>query len=254
MIDTHCHVHDAAFDEDRDEVVRRARAAGVRTMVTIGEDLDDSRKAIETARRYAIASAPGIHPHRAQDAPPDLAVRLSELLDEPSVVALGEIGLDYYYEHSPREKQIAVLRAQLDVARERNVPVIFHQRDAFDDFVAVLRDAWTPDLRGVVHCFTGTASEAAIYRKEFGLLLGIGGVVTFPKAQGLRDAVVSVGAEAIILETDCPFLAPVPQRGRRNEPAFLPYTATAVASLLGESVDKLIGTTDANAKNLFGIE
>ncbi len=253
MIDTHCHVHDPAFDEDRDEVVRRAREAGVRAMVTIGEDLTDSRKAIATARTYAIACAPGIHPHRAREAPADLAPRLSALLDEPGVVALGEIGLDYYYENSPRAKQIDVLRAQLEVARERNVPMIFHQRDAFDDFVAVLRDAWTPGMRGVVHCFTGSASEAAIYRDEFGLLLGIGGVVTFPKAQSLRDAVASVGANGIVLETDSPYLAPVPQRGRRNEPSFLPHTAAAVASLLAQPLDDLIAMTDANAQSLFGI-
>jgi TatD DNase family protein len=253
VIDTHCHVHDSAFDEDRDEVVRRARDAGVRAMVTIGEDLTDSRKAIDTAVKYAIASAPGIHPHRAQEAPADLALALSVLLDEPSVVALGEIGLDYYYENSPRAKQVDVLRAQLELARERNVPVIFHQRDAFDDFVAVLREEWKTGMRGVVHCFTGTASEAAIYRDEFGLLLGIGGVVTFPKAQALRDAVASVGANALVLETDCPYLAPVPQRGRRNEPSFLPHIAAAVASLLGEPLDDVIASTDANAHSLFGI-
>jgi TatD DNase family protein len=253
VIDTHCHVHDKAFDEDRDEVVRRARDAGVRTMVTIGEDLTDSRNAIATARKYAIASATGIHPHRAREAPADLALRLAALLDEPGVVALGEIGLDYYYENSPRAKQIDVLRAQLEVARERSVPVIFHQRDAFDDFVSVLRDAWTPRMCGVVHCFTGSASEAAIYRDEFGLFLGIGGVVTFPKAQSLRDAVASVGARGIVLETDCPYLAPVPQRGRRNEPSFLPHTAAAVASVLAEPLDDVIAVTDANAHSLFGI-
>ena len=175
------------------------------------------------------------------------------MLGEPGVVALGEIGLDYYYEHSPRAKQIEVLRAQIEIARERNVPVIFHQRDAFDDFVTVLREEWKPGMRGVVHCFTGTASEAAIYRDEFGLLLGIGGVVTFPKAQALRDAVASVGASAIVLETDCPYLAPVPQRGRRNEPSFLSHIAAAVASLLAEPLDDVIAATDANAQWLFGI-
>ena len=195
----------------------------------------------------------GIHPHRAQEAPADLAAQLSALLDESSVVALGEIGLDYYYEHSPREQQVKVLRAQLDVARERNLAVIFHQRDAFEDFVTVLRDAWTPGMRGVVHCFTGNASEAAIYRQEFGLLLGIGGVVTFPKSQSLRDAVVATGARGIVLETDCPYLAPVPKRGRRNEPAFLPHTAAAVATLLEQPLEALIATTDANAHWLFGI-
>lgn len=253
MIDTHCHVHDPAFDADRDDVVRRAREAGVRAMITIGEDVADSRKAIATAQRYDIASAAGIHPHRAAEAPSDLARQLAALLDEPSIVALGEIGLDYYYEHSPRAKQVDVLRAQLDVARERNLPVIFHQRDAFEDFANVLREAWAPGMRGVVHCFTGNAREAKIYRDEFGLLLGIGGVVTFPKSQELRDAVLATGIGGIVLETDCPYLAPVPKRGRRNEPAFLPHTAAAVASLLEQPIEALVTATDANAHSLFGI-
>jgi TatD DNase family protein len=253
VIDTHCHVHDRAFDADRDDVIARARAAGVRAMVTIGEDLADSRRAIEMAQRYGIAAAPGVHPHRAAEAPADLEAQLSLLLDEPGVVALGEIGLDYYYEHSPRQKQIEVLRRQLHVAKEHGITVIFHQRDAFDDFTAVLRDEWRPEMRGVVHCFTGTAREAAIYRDEFGLLLGIGGVVTFPKAQALHEAVVSAGAPAIVLETDCPYLAPAPMRGRRNEPAFLPHTASAVAGLLGKPLAELVETTDANAHALFGI-
>jgi TatD DNase family protein len=253
VIDTHCHVHDRAFDEDRDDAIARAQGAGVHAMITIGEDLADSRRAIETAQRYGIAAAPGVHPHRAAEAPSDLEAQLSVLLDEPGVVALGEIGLDYYYEHSPRAKQLEVLRRQLHVAKERGIPVIFHQRDAFDDFTAVLRDEWRPEMRGVVHCFTGTAREAAIYRGEFGLLLGIGGVVTFPKAQALREAVVSAGTPAIVLETDCPYLAPAPMRGRRNEPAFLPHTAGAVAALLGEPLAALVETTDANAHALFGI-
>lgn len=253
MIDTHCHVHDPAFDADRDDVISRARAAGITAMVTIGEDLADSRRAIATARHYAIAAAPGIHPHRAAAAPDDLEARLGALLGEDGVVALGEIGLDYYYEHSPRERQIEVLRRQLSVAAERNVPVIFHQRDAFDDFVGVLREAWKPGMRGVVHCFTGTAAEAAIYRDEFGLLLGIGGVVTFPTAHALRDAVISAGPAAIVLETDCPYLAPVPKRGKRNEPAYVAHTAAALAALLGEPIESVTTATDANARALFGI-
>jgi TatD DNase family protein len=253
VIDTHCHVHDPAFDADRDEIIARAREAGISAMVTIGEDLSDSRRAIATAQRYAISAAPGVHPHRAADAPDDLEIQLSALLDELSVVALGEIGLDYYYENSPRDKQIEVLRRQLRVAKERAVPVIFHQRDAFDDFVTVLRGEWQPSMRGVVHCFTGTATEAAIYRDEFGLLLGIGGVVTFPKAQALRDAVASVGLQGIVLETDCPYLAPVPKRGKRNEPAYLAHTAAAVATLLSETLENVAATTDANARELFAL-
>jgi len=253
VIDTHCHVHDRAFDADRDEVMLRARAAGVRALVTIGEDLGDSRSAIETAQRYGISSAAGIHPHRAVAAADDLEVELGTLLESPGVVALGEIGLDYYYEHSPRATQIDVLRRQLRIARERCAAVIFHQRDAFDDFVGVLREEWAASMRGVVHCFTGTPREAKIYREEFGLLLGIGGVVTFPKSQTLREAVLASGPEAIVLETDCPYLAPVPKRGRRNEPAYLTHTATAVADLFARPLEEVVAATDANASRIFSI-
>lgn len=253
MIDTHCHVHDRAFDDDRDQVIERARAAGVRAMLTIGEDVADSRRAIETANRYGISAAVGIHPHQAIDAPADIAEELTPLLADDTVVAIGEIGLDYYYDHSPRDVQLEVMRAQLRLARESARPVVFHQRDAFEDFTGVLRELWTPGMRGVVHCFTGTTNEARAFVNDFGLFLGIGGVVTFPKAESLRDAVRAAGANAIVLETDCPYLAPVPKRGKRNEPAYVTYTAAFLTGLLGVGIEDLVARTDANAAALFGI-
>lgn len=253
MIDTHCHVHDRAFDADRDEVIECAREAGVRAMVTIGEDIADSRRAIETAQRYDLRAAAGIHPHEAAGAPPDIAAELSPLLDAGGVVALGEIGLDYYYDRSPRDVQLRVFAEQLALARERGMPVVFHQRDAFDDFTRVLREQWRPSMRGVVHCFTGTPDQARTYVDEFGLLLGIGGVLTFPNAQPVRDAVCAVGPGALVLETDCPYLAPVPKRGKRNEPSYVTYTALRLAELLDLSLDAIVTRTDANAFKLFGI-
>jgi TatD DNase family protein len=253
VIDTHCHVHDRKFDDDRDAVIARARAAGITEMVTIAEDLADSRVAVATAQRYGIRSAIGVHPHEAKNAPDDLAAHLRAMLDEPSVVAIGETGLDYYYGHSPREAQAQVLRTQLCVARETGMPVVFHQRDAFDDFTSILREEWTSGMRGIVHCFTGTAAEAATITGEFGLLLGIGGVVTFPNAGALREAVTAAGAERIVLETDCPYLAPVPMRGKRNEPAFVAHTAEKVRELLGMPLDALIAVTDENARRLFSL-
>jgi TatD DNase family protein len=252
MIDTHCHVHDPRYDGDRDAIIERARAAGVTGMVTIGEDIADSRRALATAQQYDLLAAAGIHPHQAKDAPEDIADALAPLLADPRVVAIGETGLDYYYDHSPRDVQAQVLRAQLAVARERGFPVIFHLRDAFDDLVAILRQEWKPPMGGVVHCFTGTHEQARLYVDEFGLLLGIGGVVTFENAQPLRDAVRAAGAGALVLETDAPYLAPVPLRGRRNEPSFLPHTAARVASLLGLGLDELITITTSNAHRLFG--
>jgi TatD DNase family protein len=253
MIDTHCHLHDGAFDADRDAVVARAHDCGVRTMVTVGEDLADSATAVEIARRYGIFAAVGIHPHEAARAPQDVAGGLTPLLRERGVVALGEIGLDYYYDFSPHDAQLDVFAAQLRVARDFGSPVVFHQRDAFEDFTRVLRREWRPQMRGVVHCFTGTPAQARVFVDEFGLLLGIGGVLTFPKAQSVRDAVREVGLGALVLETDCPYLAPVPKRGKRNEPSYVTHTAAALAELLAVPLDGVAAATDANALTLFGI-
>jgi TatD DNase family protein len=220
-------------------------------MVTIGETLADSRTAIAIAERYEISVAVGIHPHEAKHAPSDAIGALRALLDAPGVVAIGETGLDYYYDHSPRDAQAAVLRTHLRVAADTAFPVVFHQRDAFADFTAILREEWRPGMRGVVHCFTGTAQEARTYVEEFGLYLGIGGVLTFPNAGGLRDAVVAVGEKSLVLETDSPYLAPAPMRGKRNEPSFVTHTAARLADVLGMPYEQLVAVTDENARRLF---
>ncbi|MBV8725360.1 MAG: TatD family hydrolase [Candidatus Eremiobacteraeota bacterium] len=253
MIDTHCHVHDHKFDHDRAAVMARARAAGVSAMITVGENISDSARAIATAQEYRCFAAAGIHPHDAKDAPATPAEALRPLLAQSPVVALGETGLDYYYDHSPRDAQQRVLRAQLRLARETEMPVIFHHRDAFEDFTAILREEWKSGMRGVVHCFTGTAQQAQTLVAEFGLLLGIGGVVTFANAPALREAVCAAGLDRIVLETDAPYLAPEPMRGKRNEPAFIAHTAARLGEILGVSLHELIATTDRNARTLFGM-
>lgn len=220
-------------------------------MLTVGEDLSDSLRAIAIAKRYGCRAAAGIHPHRAKNAPPDLAPSLRELLEQEPVVAVGETGLDYYYDNSPRDAQALVLRAQLAVARETGYPVVFHQRDAFDDFTAILREEWSAGMRGVVHCFTGTENEARTYVDEFGLLLGIGGVLTFANAGPLREAVRAVGVNRIVLETDSPYLAPVPMRGKRNEPSFVAHTAAKLGEVLGLTCDDVGSATDRNAAMLL---
>lgn len=230
----------------------RAHGSGIDSMVVVGEDLSDSARALAVAERYDLFVAAGIHPHEARNAPPEIAGELRALLANRRVVAVGETGLDYYYDHSPRETQARVLRAQLAIARETEYPVVFHQRDAFDDFIAILREEWQPGMRGVVHCFTGTPAQARTYAEEFGLLLGIGGVVTFANAESLREAVRAVGAGKLVLETDCPYLAPVPMRGKRNEPSFMTYTAAKLSEVLGVSLSNLIALTDENARGLFG--
>jgi TatD DNase family protein len=251
MIDTHAHIHDKRFDDDRDETVARARAAGITGIITVGCDLADSGRALEAARRYDVLASVGIHPHEAIDAPGDIAAAFAPFLEDERIVAIGETGLDYYYDHSPRDVQRDVLRKQLRIARERDMPVIFHHRDAYDDFVAILREEFTPGMHGVIHCFTGDAEQARTYVNEFGLALGIGGVLTFKTAEQVRDAVRAVGLAPLVLETDCPYLAPIPKRGQRNEPAFVEFTAAKLAELLDRSEDEIRSRTDANARALF---
>ncbi len=253
MIDSHAHVHDRAFAVDRAEVVARARDAGVTSILTVGCDVDDSRRALACANEFDLLATLGIHPHEAKDAPPDIAAAFAPLLDDRRVVAIGETGLDYYYDHSPREVQVTVLRAQIRLARDRRLPLVFHHRDAFEDFTTILREELAPGMKGVVHCFTGDAAQARTYVDEFGLRLGIGGVLTFKTAEPLRDAVRSVGLPPLILETDCPYLAPIPYRGRRNEPAFIAATAAKVAEVLDVPVADVVAQTDATARSLFSL-
>jgi TatD DNase family protein len=253
VIDTHAHVHDKAFDMDRREVVARMHAAGVVQAITVGCDLADSRRAVETAQAFSLLASVGIHPHEAKDAPADLEAALDPLLRAPCAIAIGETGLDYYYGHSPREVQQQVLRAHIAIARERELPVIFHHRDAFGDFTRILNEEWRAGMRGVVHCFTGDTGQAKTFTQEFGLTLGIGGVLTFKNAQRVRDAVRACGLDAVLLETDCPYLAPVPHRGERNEPSFVAHTARYLAELLGEPLHVVEAMTTDNARGLFGL-
>jgi TatD DNase family protein len=255
MIDTHAHVHDPAFDADREAVLARAREAGVQTIVTVGTDLADSRRALALASLSQLAAAIGIHPHEAKDAPSDIAAAFDEILKEAEIrpVAIGEAGLDYHYMHSPAEDQRRVLALQLDFARERGFPIIYHQREAFDDFVAVLRAGKAGEVPGVVHCFTGDTQQARCFVDEFGLRLGIGGVLTFKTAEPLREAVRAVGLQHLVLETDCPYLAPIPHRGKRNEPAFVALTARRLAELFELPLEEVLATTDATARGLFAL-
>jgi TatD DNase family protein len=250
MIDTHAHVHDHQFDDDREAVIERARAAGVKTIVTIGCDLTDSERAIRIAETFGLLATVGIHPHEAEDAPADIGAAFDALRAGAAVpiVAIGETGLDYHYNHSPAEDQRRVMRDQIAYARRVGLPVVFHQREA------ILREEWDrTTMRGVIHCFTGDAAQARTFVDEFGMLLGIGGVVTFKTAEGLRDAVRTVGLDAIVMETDCPYLAPIPYRGKRNEPAFVLESAGAVARLLGIEQRAVVDATTATAERFFGL-
>jgi TatD DNase family protein len=256
MIDSHAHVHDPKFDDDRTAMLARARAAGVAAIVTIGCDLEDSRRALETAETFDLSAAIGIHPHEAKGAPDDIAAAFDALraLGGERIVAIGETGLDYFYKHSPPADQRRVLVEQLAYARRVGLPLVFHQRDAFADFCTVLREHFDPrTMRGVVHCFTGTADEARTFTGEFGLRLGIGGVLTFKTAEPLREAVRAVGLAALILETDSPYLAPIPHRGKRNEPAYMAETRAKLATVLECDPSEVDTVTTATAKALFAL-
>jgi TatD DNase family protein len=228
----------------------------VETIVTIGCDVADSERAIRTAETYGLLATIGIHPHEAKDAPGDIAAAFDALRAGAGVpiVAIGETGLDYHYNHSPAEDQRRVLRDQIAYARAVALPVVFHQREAYDDFVAILRETWDrATMRGVIHCFTGDAEQARTFVDEFGMLLGIGGVLTFKTAEGLREAVRTVGLAPIVMKTDCPYLAPVPYRGKRNEPAFVTESAGVVAKILNVDLAEVNAVTTATAKRFFGL-
>lgn len=253
MIDSHAHLHDKAFNGDRAEVFARAAKRGIRQIINVGCSLEDSARALAVAREFGGYATVGIHPHEASEAPSDLAAAFAPFLADPLVVAIGETGLDYFYEHSPKAAQLAVLQAHLELARSHAKPLVFHHRDAFDDFLPVLQRSFTPGMRGVVHCFTGNTQQAQTYVRDFGLKLGIGGVITFKSAQSIREAVAAVGIDHCILETDCPYLAPVPHRGARNEPAFIADTAQALATVLGIALEDVLQTTTRNAAHLFNL-
>ena len=254
MFDTHAHIHDPAFDTDREAMLARAHDAGITRIMTIGTDVPNSRHAKEVALRYGLDYTVGIHPHEAKDAPADIGAAFDELIAGAGQAprAIGEAGLDFYYNHSPKDVQHRVLTEQIRYARARNLPCVFHLRDAFDEFVALLRGEAAAPPRGVVHCFTGNAAQARTLVGEFGLRLGIGGVLTFKTAQDVRDAVCAVGLEQLVLETDCPYLAPVPHRGSRNEPAFMTATAALLAELFGTTAAAVEARTTATAESLFG--
>lgn len=249
LIDTHCHLDMLG---DIDEVLGRATAAGVDTIVTIGESLATSEAAIEIAGAHAnVYASVGLHPHHAKDRTDALMTRLRELAALPKVVAIGEAGLDYHYDNSPRPDQRAAFAEQVRLAHETSLALVIHTRDAWDDTFAILRDEGVPE-RTVFHCFSGGASEAE-RSLEIGAYLSFSGIVTFPKGGDLREAAAVAPLEKIVVETDAPFLAPVPHRGRPNEPAYVIHTAAQIAEVHGVTADAVATATSVNARRLFAL-
>ncbi len=257
FIDSHCHIDGEQFDEDRAEVIQRALDAEVRLMLNVGTGspkTDAFEKAVRLAETYqSVYSSVGIHPHDAVEYTDEVEMRLMNLARESEkVIAWGEIGLDFYYEHSPRDVQEKVFRRQINVARELDLPIIIHSRDANDETVKILREECSyEDFRGgIMHCFGGTA-EMARNLMEIGFLISFAGNVTFKKADNLRDAARVVPLEKLLIETDCPYLAPVPFRGKRNEPARVVETAKFLADFYQVELEILANKTTENFLNFF---
>ena len=251
FVDTHCHIQSSQFDADRDEVVARALER-LAWLVVIGDDLASSRKAVDLTRERVYATA-GIHPHHVQEWSAQALDEVCAMLDHPRVVALGEIGLDYYYDFAPRDAQIEAFRAQLELAHARDLPVIIHNRDSDDDMLAILEDVGDKRPRGVMHCFSG-GPEFLGRCLVLGLHVSFTGNVTFPKAQMIRDAAIEAPLDRLMVETDAPYLAPVPLRGKRNEPAFVVRTGEFLAELRGMSIDEFAAATTDTAARFFGVE
>jgi len=253
IFETHCHLNNPQFATDLDEVLARARAAGVSEFLLIGFDLESSLQVVEMARpEEGIYAAAGIHPHDADAWSAAAEQQLRLLLARPGVVALGEIGLDFYRDLSPREAQHDAFRAQLEIAMELGLPIVVHTRDSVTPSLDVLEPYARRGLRGVMHCWSGTVEEARRAR-DLGLLLGIGGVVTYKKPGELPSVVAESPLASLLLETDSPYLPPTPHRGERNEPSYLPLIAEKVAEIKRVPAAAIAEITRCNALGLFGL-
>lgn len=252
LVDSHCHLDFPEFAPELDAVVARARAAGVGRMVTICTRLSKFDQVLKVAERFDdVSCTVGVHPHEAAKERGEDTARIVELTRNPKVVGIGETGLDYYYEHSPRDRQAASFRAHMAAARQSGLPLVVHARDADDDMAALLAEEMGKGaFTGVLHCFS-SSRQLAEKAVEIGLYISLSGIVTFKKADELRETAKSVPLDRLLVETDAPYLAPVPMRGKRNEPAFVAHTAAAVAALRGMTPEALAAQTTDNFFRLF---
>lgn len=251
IFDTHAHYDDEQFDEDRDELLASMQACGVEAVTNIGASLATSQNTIELTKKYPfVYGAIGVHPNEVDELNEDGIAWLKENSALPKIVAVGEIGLDYYWDEPGREVQKKWFLRQLELAREVKLPVVIHSRDAAKDTLDIMKSFHAENLGGVIHCFSYTKEMAREYL-NMGFYLGIGGVVTFKNAKKLKEVVEYMPMEQMVLETDCPYLSPVPNRGKRNSSLNLPYVVEEVARLKEISVDEVIEITNRNAKTMY---
>ena len=253
MIDTHAHLEMPQFDGDRDEVIKRTVESGISLIIDVGSDLKGSRTALELARRYDfIYASAGIHPHEVKGVTIETYKEIRELLSDPKVVAVGEIGLDYYKDYSPRDIQQREFINQIRIAKEFKKPVIVHSRDAREDTLKILKDEKVSEIGGIMHCFSGD-EEMARRCMDMGFYISFAGPVTYPNADKLRKVVKSIPTNRLLTETDCPYLAPQQMRGKRNEPAYVRYVAEKIAEVKGLSLEDIERIIELNVYNLFRI-
>jgi len=253
LIDSHAHLDMPQFDRDRNEVIRRARDARIHCIFTVGTDVSSSRQAIRIAHENpAVYAIVGIHPHDVKDMDRNSLKEIREIAQDPRVKAYGEIGLDFFRSLSPRLVQIERFRQQIRLARDLDLPVVIHDRDAHSETMRVLAEEGDGDLRVVMHCFSG---DLAMARRclDKGFYLSIPGTVTFPKADRLREVVQHIPLDRMLVETDCPYLAPEPFRGKRNEPSYVRHTAEKIAAIKGVSLDLVARKTSDSALGFFRI-
>ncbi|MBE5786587.1 MAG: TatD family deoxyribonuclease [Clostridiales bacterium] len=252
VFDTHCHLDDERFNEDRESAYQRMMDSGVKRCICVGSDLSSSRRCLELAEKYdGVYAAVGVHPHEAKDAPGDYIKSLTDMLRHPKAVALGEIGLDYYYDLSPRDVQKQVMAEQMELAMQLDKPVIFHIRDAHGDMVDFFRKSKRLPS-GVIHCFSGSAETAKEYVK-MGFFISFAGPLTFKKAPNLWEAACEVPLERLLVETDSPYLSPEPYRGRRNEPAHVVWVMKKLAALRDMTEEEMARLTWDNACRMYRI-
>ena len=255
MVDSHAHIQGAEFAADLDSVLARAREAGVEKIIVVGGagEISSNNAAVDLARRIpGLFATVGMHPHDAKDVGQEELHKLRKLADNPEVVAVGETGLDFFYDHSPRDIQTRVFCQFIEIARQTGLPLVVHDRDAHKEIGDLLRSEGHGDLKGVIHCFTGDF-EAAKKFLDLGFFLSFSGIITFKNADPLREVLKKIPLDRVLIETDSPFLAPAPHRGKRNEPAFVLQVAAAAAGVWGVSLDAVAQATSDNVHRLFTI-
>ncbi len=255
LIDSHAHIQGQDYAGDAAAVIERARAAGVEQIIAVGGagDMSSNRQAVELAGSFEnIYATVGMHPHDAKDFGPEILEQLRQLAFDPKVVAVGETGLDYFYDHSPHDVQRRVFARFIHMARETELPIVVHERDAASDCAELLRSEGEGDLCGVIHCFTGTYEAARTYL-DLGFYVSFTGIITFKNAAVLRDVVRRLPLERMLIETDSPYLTPVPHRGKRNEPAYVRLVAEALAGVKGVQLEHVARVTANNTRQLFRI-